>query len=113
MTQQTYNTQLNSTIDALQGDVTTLNPTTAVSSIDNWRGVLQNAGDPSLTQIADDLGDLRDLLTSDNPSASAIADSLSRLGDRTTSAASSAPSEYQQQLQQLGSLLTQASTLLS
>jgi ABC-type transporter Mla subunit MlaD len=101
---------LDTTISALQGGLTSIDATTAVSVIDTWQQTLSGAG---LTDIADDLGQLKTALTSSNLDGAQIGEILSRLGSKTSAAAGTAPAEYESRLQQLGQLLSQSGTSLN
>ena len=106
------NSELDGTIDALSGGLTSLSPTTAVSNIEGWETQLQATGKPELTSIAEDLGALRAELTSGKLDGSAIGKLLTKLGSATTSVAGSAEAASQSKLSTLGSLLTKAGSAL-
>lgn len=95
--------ELDDTIGALQGGLTSLSPTAAVSNIDGWQQKLSGLG---LTDIANDLGELKGLLTSGNLDGKAIGAVLSRLGSKTSASAAGAPAADMPKLQQLGSMLS-------
>ena len=104
---------LSSTIQALQGDITQMDPATAVSNIESWQQQLEASGDQSLQTIASGLGDLRDQLTQTPIDGATVGQTLTNLGDQTTQAAATAEVGVQEQLQQLGSLLSDAGAQLS
>lgn len=104
--------ELDGTISALSGGLTSLSPTTAVSNIEGWESQLQSSGKPELTSIADDLAALRQELTSGKLDGSAIGQLLSKLGQQTTSVAGSAEAGSKEKLSTLGSLLTKAGSAL-
>ena len=106
------NSELDGTISALSGGITSLSPTTAVSNIESWESQLQATGKPALTSIAADLGALRKELTSGKLDGSAIGQLLSKLGKETTATASSAEASSKDKLSTLGSLLTKAGSAL-
>lgn len=103
---------IDGTISALQGGLTSLSPSVAVSNIQGWEQQLQGSNDPATQQIAADLGELRQLLTSGSLDGKAIGQVLSRLGTGTTSVAAGAGGA-QSKLQQLGQLLSKAGETLS
>lgn len=110
MTQGT--SDLDTTIGALQGGLTSVNPATAVSVISNWQQQLQGSSDSTLKSIAEDLGDLKDQLTSGNLDGKAIGAVLTRLGSKTATAAASADGQVASKLQTLGKLLSGAGSSL-
>lgn len=104
------NPALDETLNALQGGLSAVSPSAAVANIDNWHKTLSGAG---LTDIAGDLADLKNLLTSGNLDGKAIGKVLSSLGQKTTASASSAPAADMSKLTQLGSVLSGAGKSLS
>ncbi len=106
------NSELDSTISALNGGITTLSPSVAVSNIEGWESQLHSSGKPELTSIATDLGALRQQLTSGKLDGSAIGQLLSKLGKETTSVAGGAEAASKDKLTTLGSLLTKAGSAL-
>ena len=104
---------LSSTIQALQGDVTAMNPETAISNIESWEEQLEASGDETLQSIASGLGDLRNQLAQEPVDGAVVGETLSRLGQQTTQAAATAEVGVQEQLQQLGSLLSDAGARLT
>lgn len=104
--------ELDGTISALQGGITSLSPTTAVSNIESWESQLQASGDPKLSGIAADLNALKAELTSGKLDGSAIGQLLSKLGTATTDVAGQAEASSQSKLTTLGSLLTKAGSAL-
>lgn len=95
--------ELDGTISALQGGLTSLSPAAAVSNIEGWQQKLSGLG---ATDIANDLGELKALLTSGNLDGKAIGAVLTKLGSKTTASASGAPAADMGKLQQLGSMLS-------
>jgi hypothetical protein len=104
---------LNTTVSALQSGVTNIPPEAAITNIDGWAQRLQASNDPDLEQIADNLTQLRNMLSSGNLDGLAIGQLLTQLGSQTSSAASKADVSAQSQLQELGRLLSQAGSQLS
>ncbi len=97
--------ELDQTISALQGGLTSVPPATAVSVIDSFEKQVSSLG---ATQIATDLSQLKELLTSGSATGPAIGKVLSQLGEQTTSAASGADATVSSKLRQLGQLLADA-----
>ncbi|MBD2103279.1 hypothetical protein [Leptolyngbya sp. FACHB-261] len=104
---------IDATISALQGGLTSVPPSTAVTVIENFEQQLQGLDDPGATRIASSLTELKQLLTGGNASGPAIGQVLSQLGTQTSSAASKADSGLASKLTQLGELLSQAGSSLS
>ncbi len=104
--------ELDGTIDALSGGITSLSPTTAVSNIEGWESQLEASGKPELSSIATDLGSLRAELTSGKLDGSAIGALLSKLGKETSAVADGAEASTQAKLSTLGSLLSKAGSAL-
>ena len=104
---------LGATIQALQGDITTMDPAAAVDNINAWQAELEASGDEALQGIATDLGELKNQLAQMPPNGSEVGQTLTRLGEQTTQAAASAEAGVAEQLNQLGSLLSDAGAQLS
>lgn len=100
MADTTQSVDLDSTIAALQGGLTSVPPEAAVSVIESWQQQLQG------TEIAETLGQLKLALTGGG--GGTVASILSDLGSQTAAAAGSASGEPASKLQQLGQLLSQA-----
>jgi len=97
--------ELDQLISALKGGLTSVPPATAVSIIDSFEKQASGAG---ATSIANNLTELKKLLTSGSGSGSEIGKVLASLGKETTGAASSADGELSSKLKELGQVLTQA-----
>ena len=100
---------LNSTISALQGGLTSLPPEAALANIESWQQQLQGAA----PEVASALGELKTALSSGNASGQSIAQVLKKLGTQASDAGKSAGGDAGSQLQQLGQMLTQAASSLS
>ena len=105
MADPTQTVSLDSTIAALQQDLTTIAPNDAIALIDGWQQQLQG------TDLAEDLGELKQALMSGDTGA--ISSILSDLGEDTSEAATSADSGVASKVQQLGQLLSQAATSIT
>lgn len=93
---------IDATIAALEGGITTIPVEQAMSVLEAWQQDLQGLA------IADDLGELKDALRKEK-SADAIANLLTRLGGDTSSELTIDTSEeVAAKIRQLASLLTQA-----
>ena len=104
---------LDATIEALQGDITSMDPGAAVDNINAWQAELEASGDEALQSIANDLGELKNQLGQMPPNGSEVGATLTRLGEQTTQAAANAEAGIAEQLNQLGSLLSDAGAQLS
>ncbi|MGI9176100.1 MAG: hypothetical protein ACR2GR_12375 [Rhodothermales bacterium] len=104
---------LDATIQALQGDITAMDPAAAVDNINAWQAELEASGDEALQGIASDLGELKNQLSQMPPNGGEVGQTLTRLGEQTTQAAASAEAGVAEQLNQLGSLLSDAGAQLS
>ena len=104
--------ELDGTISALSGGITSLSPATAVSNIESWESQLQATGDPKLSGIAADLNALKAELTSGKLDGAAIGQLLVQLGTATSDVAGQADEANQSKLTTLGSLLTKAGSAL-
>ena len=102
--------EVDDTISALQGGITSLSPAAAVGNIDMWHEKLSGLG---LSDIASDLGELKTALTSGNLDGKQIGAIMSRVGQKTMDSASQAPAADMPKLQQLGSMLSGVGKTLS
>lgn len=100
---------LDSTIALAESGLATVTPSAAVPLIQAWQQRLDEADNPALTSISEDLEQLKGELQASTIDGSAVGDILTRLGEKTTAAAeSAADSSAAPQLGQLGTLLTEA-----
>lgn len=102
--------ELDQTIAALQGGLTSVPPATALSVIESFEQQVQGIG---ASEISSHLSTLKELLTSGNATGSDIGQVLTQLGAQTMNAASSADANVSNKLQQLSQLLTEAGNSLS
>jgi hypothetical protein len=117
MTTPPHTVDFDSTVEALDQDVRSLNPSAALGLIDGWQQRLQQSGESDLQPIAADLGELQRLLTGNPLDGKAIGAVLQRLGAATIAAnqsgrhgVSSIVQRLGQRLQQLGDTLTGAAS---
>ena len=103
---------LDGTISALSGGITSLSPTTAVSNIESRESQLKASADPKLSGIAADLNALKAELTSGKLDGSAIGKLLVQLGTATSGVSGQAEASSQSKLATLGGLLTKAGSAL-
>lgn len=94
------------TISALRGGVENLAIERALSEIDSWEQKLEESGDPQLAPIAENLRQLRALLTADSLDRPGIGVLLRVLGEQVQDVASGSLGEsVGGKLRQLGELL--------
>lgn len=113
MNAPSHGVDFDGTVGALNADVASLDPSAAVGMIDGWQQRLRQCNEPELDPIADDLGELKQLLTGNPLNGAAIGAVLRRLGAATIAAnqsgkygVSSVVQRLGQRLQQLGDTLT-------
>ena len=75
--------ELDQTLAALEAGPTSLQPSTAISTIEFWEARTRDAQEELLTPVADGLGQLKDLLAADRLDGTAIGDALVDLADAT------------------------------
>jgi hypothetical protein len=94
------------TISALRGGVENIAIERALSEIDGWEQRLEESGDPQLAPIAENLRQLRALLTTDRVDGTTIGLLLGVLGEQVHGVASGSLGEsIGGKLRQLGGLL--------
>ena len=98
------NVDIDSTISALQRDLTSIPTDQAVAIINNWQQELSG------TDLAEDFGELKEALLSGDTSS--IAEILVYLGEDTQNAAANATGDVATKVQRLGELLSQAGNSL-
>ncbi|MEM0961799.1 MAG: hypothetical protein AAGK21_04545 [Bacteroidota bacterium] len=104
---------LDQTEAALSGPITALTPTTARAIVDHWRGACQDATEADLSNVADGLSTLRDLLDADQLNGRAIADILAQLAQSTRAAAVPGDERLSPRLETIAGHLDRAASLLS
>ncbi len=96
---------LEATITYLEGLPTGTSTQSAIANIDAWEQKLRQEGKPQWNTIADELSNLKNLLTSGQLSGKAISSSLIRVGELTQQSANSADERISINLQKLGGWL--------
>lgn len=96
-------TELDQTITALQGGLTSIPPLTALSLVESFE---QYAVNIDAKPLAENLAELKQLLTSGSATSSAIGQVLVSLGSQTKSVADGADVAASSKLIQLSELLT-------
>lgn len=103
----TTHIDIDSTIAALQGGLTSIPPEAAVSTIEAWQQQLQG------TAIAETLGQLKMALTGGGGGVSGVRQLLIDLGSQAETAAGSATGGDASKLQQLAKVLSDVSNSIS
>ncbi|MDB9306755.1 MULTISPECIES: hypothetical protein [Cyanophyceae] len=98
------NVDLDSTISALQRNLTSIPTDQAVAIINNWQQELSG------TDLAEDLGELKEAILSGDTSS--IAEILVDLGEDTQNAAANATGDVATKVQRLGEMLSQSGNSL-
>lgn len=100
------------TITALEGGLSSLGTDQAVSNIEGWQARLEDAGDPALLTLAEQLGALSSALQAESIDQAEVGLLLTELGGRTSEAAETAQGDEAAQLASLGTLLSEAGNSL-
>jgi hypothetical protein len=102
--------QLDDTLRALQGGLTSIPLSTAETTIDAWQEALQQSGIPALQDIDRELGNLQSMLSVGGKGldGKAIGRSLSMLGSQTTQVAATAQGDLRSSLTALADFLLRA-----
>jgi hypothetical protein len=105
--------QLESLLQALQGDLSTLDPDTALETIDTFHRLLKQSKQPEAKELASGLKDLQKLLKRKEPSGHELGELIAHLGEQTIEIAADADKGIKTPLQQLGKQLTKIGRSLS
>ena len=98
------NVDIDTTISALQRDLTSIPTDQAIAIINTWQQQLSG------TDLSEDLGELKEALLSGD--AESIAEMLVDLGEDTQSAGANATGDVASKVQRLGEMLCQAGNSL-
>jgi hypothetical protein len=102
------NSALDATVASLQGGVEQLSIEAALPMIQGWEQRLATSGSPELAPIAENLGTLRSLLSTDDVDPAAVGRLLVALGEQVQRVANSEDVEIE-----VADRLSQLSVLLS
>jgi uncharacterized phage infection (PIP) family protein YhgE len=105
--------KLESLLQALQGDLSTLDPDNALETIDEFQSLLKQSKQPEAKEIASGLKDLQKLLKRKEQSGHELGELIRHLGEQTTEIAADADKALKTTLQQLGKQLTKVGRSLS
>jgi hypothetical protein len=97
---------LDATLETFRGRVYRASMDRAMEEVRCWRSRLEATRDPDLASIAENLGELENLLAADHLDAGAVGQLLSELGEQTAKVGGSeVPATVDEKLQRLGGLL--------
>ncbi|WP_309737736.1 MULTISPECIES: hypothetical protein [unclassified Chamaesiphon] len=91
---------------ALEGDLSTLDPDTALESIEAFQSLLKQSKQPEAKEIASGLKELQKLLKRPEPSGHELGELISHLGEQTIEIAADTDKALKTPLQHLGKQLT-------
>jgi methyl-accepting chemotaxis protein len=98
--------KLDSLLEVLEGDLTTVDTEDAFSTIDEWHTTLNKSKEPEFKELASGLKELKQLLKGGKATGHDIGEVLSDIGDQTTDIASSSDNGVKTTLQKLGKQLS-------
>lgn len=98
--------KLESLLQALQGDISEIEPDVALKTIDELHTLVHQLKQPEAKEIASGLKELQKLLKRKEPSGHELGELIGHLGEQTSNIASAAETEFKAQLQHLGNQLT-------
>lgn len=100
---------LDSTISALKGGLTSIPPEAAVANIESWQQQVQGAA----PELASALGKLKSALTGGTATPESLSQLLAEIGSQTSAAGASTGGAAGSQLQELGKMLTETGASLA
>jgi hypothetical protein len=106
-------TQLDSLSKAFQGDLSAIDPDTALATIDTFHSLLKQSKQPEAKEIATGLKDLHKLLKRKEPTGHELGEIIGHLGEQTIAIAADADKGLKAPLQHLGKQLTNIGRSLS
>jgi uncharacterized protein YukE len=98
--------KITSLLQALQGDLSTLDPDTALASIESFQSLLKQSKQPEAKELASGLKELQKLLKRTEPSGHELGELIGHLGEQTIEIAADADKSLKTPLQHLGKQLT-------
>ena len=106
------NQNLDSLLELLQGDLSSIDPAAGLEAVDEWYNTLHKSKDKDSKELADSLKELKQLLKGGKASGHEIGEALIHVGDRTMDVASDSDKELKATLQKLGKQLTKVGNSL-
>jgi len=104
--------KLDSLLEALKGDLSSLKTDDSIKMIDEWHSLVQQSKEPEFKEIATGLKDLQKLLKSKDAGHD-LGELLSHLGEQTSNIAADADKEIKLPLQNLGKQLAKVGRSLA
>ncbi len=99
---------IDSLIEKLGGDFSSIAPDAAGGAIDEWYNLLHKSQDEGLKEIANGLKELKQVLKHKTVKGADIAPILTKLGEQTTAASAHATRGFKGPIQKLGKILSKA-----
>lgn len=109
---ETENQNLDSLLELLQGDLSSIDPAAGLEAVDEWYSIVHKSKDAESKELADSLKELKQLLKGGKASGHEIGEALIHVGDRTMDVASDSDKELKATLQKLGKQLTKVGNSL-
>ena len=103
---------LDSLLETLGGDLTSIDTDAALGAIDEWHGALQKSKEPAIKELANGLKELKQLLKGGKATGHELGEVLSHIGDQTSDIAAEADKGMKTSLQKLGKQLSKAGQAL-
>ena len=108
----TDNQNLDSLLELLQGDLSSIDPAAGLETIDEWYGILNKSKDKDSKELADSLKELKQLLKGGKASGHEVGEALIHVGDRTMDVAADSDKEAKATLRKLGKQLAKVGNSL-
>lgn len=105
--------EIDSVVELLEEDLTKTDSGVALEAIDKWYKLLQKSDAKNLQEIANELKELKQVLSRKSPKASDISNILEKLGEQTTAAGQEAKRGFKGSLQRLGKFLSKTGKSLA
>lgn len=99
---------IDSLVETLEGDLTSIDADKAVSAIDHWYALLHKSENENLQEIANELKQLKQTVKSSKAKGADIGEILVKLGEQTQEAGKEAARGIKGPVQRLGKLLSKA-----
>ncbi|XHX75960.1 MAG: hypothetical protein RBJ76_16085 [Stenomitos frigidus ULC029] len=103
---------LDSLLETLSGDLTSIDTEAALGAIDEWHGTLNKSKEPAVKELASGLKELKQLLKGGKATGHELGEVLSHIGDQTSDLAAEADKGMKTSLQKLGKQLSKAGQAL-
>lgn len=110
--QTTDTPNLDSLLEFLQGDLSTIDAAAGLKAVDEWYNALHKSKDKDSKELADSLKELKQLLKGGKASGHEVGEALIHVGDRTMDVATDSDKEVKATLQKLGKHLTKVGNSL-